>query len=184
MSLTCIEFLVKNAVVLKAAYIWSYGYRLHIFLAQQTEDQLYVLGLNSPIRHALTREDQCRDRGMWMSHVFSINIHQPSISISTPQSTVNSTRPQSISYLSVAVNLPLIYVSFCCWLQAWCDREEKKRKRKEVTSQKCYSLWANNSFSVVNSACIQLQTVCRLSTGGATDCFPFRSVYGYKWGPK
>jgi len=35
---------------------------------------------------------------------FQYNIDRPSISIPTPPSTVNSARPQSISYLSVAVN--------------------------------------------------------------------------------
>lgn len=32
----------------------------------------------------------------------------------TPPSIVNVPRPQSISYLSALVNLPVIYVSFCC----------------------------------------------------------------------
>lgn len=37
-----------------------------------------------------------------------------SLGISTPPSIVNVPRPQSISYLSALVNLPVIYVSFCC----------------------------------------------------------------------
>lgn len=52
---------------------------------------------------------------------FQYNIHRPSISISTPPSSVNSAPPQSISYLSDAVNPPLDLCQLLWLITCQCD---------------------------------------------------------------
>lgn len=97
----------------------------------QPEDQL--LQLEFPNQTSVDRNRPMQ----WWRYVnvtcFQYNIHPPSISIFTPPSTVNSAPPQSIRYLSVAVNPALIYVSYCRWLHAsvaaWGKGQMEKRER-------------------------------------------------------
>lgn len=88
--------------------------------------------LNSPIRHALTGADQCSDRGMGMSHVFSI-IYTAFLFLSQPlsQLSILLDRNQSAICQSLSILL-LIYVSSCSWLQAAGDWEKGKWKRSTL----------------------------------------------------
>lgn len=99
--------------------------------------------LNSPIRQALTRADQCSDRGMWMSHVFNI-IYTALLFLSPPlrQLSILLDHNQSVICQLLSI-LFLLHVSFWSWLCAASDGEKGKRSILENS----HLIWGPCSFS-------------------------------------
>lgn len=96
---------------------------------------------------------------------FQYNIHRPSISISTPPSSVNSAPPQSISYLSAAVNPPLDLCQLL-WLIT-CQARHREREQmleRDIICEKTTSfLGGGISFFLLLLVLLPGRTQRRLS---------------------
>lgn len=66
---------------------------------------------------------------------FQYNIHRPSISISTPPSSVNSAPPQSISYLSDAVNPALDLCQLLWLITCQCDCGKRTNGERDILQE-------------------------------------------------